>query len=528
MGNRRDRKKAMKRELKHTRGNPFGTIPGVPSFQGGGEVTNPFLDFINTPAEQRLTTATGGITQNQPPPGPGGIDRQALIAAGWREIAPGLWLTEQGRVVSEADLLNPPSPAAPSGFGAAAPQFRPGELELLQAQLELDQLNSEHARAIADGNLQLARQIEARIDAAQRRQLQLEGVLGAGQGLSGIGSSLGGIQAQRQQFLSQLAANPRDFAQLNIGLGGGESIFNQLIGGQQVGGQSTSLIGGTPTLGRDFAELLRQVNQRPELPIFEEAAERFRSIPGFAKGGQRLVTDEPMVAIGQISGQPRFTVGEGGKPELLQVIPLQEGGTVQTGFQTKPVLPGGTQLPPLLPPIGGPHPPPPRTDVPVPRNIADLIGAIGRGGFAGAQPAPVAAPPLPKAQPIPTFPGIQALIALMGGLPQQNAQAQFGQEGSNILDVFRAGQEQQTFINELPRTAGEAIRRLSAFTPQSFFGILPSQQQLLASVFSALGVPPEDVFASIQRSFPTGPNPSSISFGNFEHGGMIAYMPRVA
>ncbi len=512
MGNRRQRKKDKMRANKDTRGNPFGTIPGVPSFQEGGTVFPGLLGF-DSPADVHAAQTNPfafGITQNQPPPAPGGIDRQALIAAGWQEIAPGLWLTDQGRVVSEADLLNPPSPAAPSG--PSAPQFRPGELELMQAQLELEQLNSEHTRAINAGNLALARQIEARMAENQRRQLELEGVLGAGQGLSGIGSSLGQLSNQRQQFLSELAANPRDFAQLNIGLGGGESVFNQLLTGQQVGGQSTSLIGQTPTLGRNFNELLRQVNQRPELGIFEEAADRFRSVPGF-KGGGNLIVDEPTVAIGMLTGKKHFTLGEGGKPEKVEITPMpfQEGGTVASAGLPQPVQEAVSQFGQGT-------------------NIQDVFRAVQ------AQPAPAPAPvPTPAPLPPPTFPGIQALIAFMGGLPVQNALTDFSQGTGTNQDIFRAVQEQPAFLSGLPRTAGEAIRRItSGLTPRNFFGLLPSQREGLfgdasgqGGLFSALGVPGTDVLSSLLAAFPTGPNPSSVSFGsNFEHGGMVAYMPR--
>ena len=67
----------------------------------------------------------------------------------------------------------------------------------------------------------------------------------------------------------------------------------------------------------------------------------------------------------------------------------------------------------------------------------------------------------------------------------------------------------------MPISPGEAIRRLSSFTPAGFFGLLPSQLELWKSHVSALGVPPDDVIQSILNSFPTAANPGAVTFGNF-------------
>ncbi|MCH8162066.1 MAG: hypothetical protein IIB88_09255, partial [Chloroflexi bacterium] len=61
----------------------------------------------------------------------------------------------------------------------------------------------------------------------------------------------------------------------------------------------------------------------------------------------------------------------------------------------------------------------------------------------------------------------------------------------------------------------EAIQRLMNFTPQQFFGLLPSQVQHLAGTVSSLGVPPDDFFQSLLRGFPQGINPAQVNFGNF-------------
>lgn len=60
---------------------------------------------------------------------------------------------------------------------------------------------------------------------------------------------------------------------------------------------------------------------------------------------------------------------------------------------------------------------------------------------------------------------------------------------------------------------GNLIRMLMNLTPRQYFGLLPSQKQILASIFSGLGLPPEDAFASIERQFPPGANPNRVSFG---------------
>ena len=71
----------------------------------------------------------------------------------------------------------------------------------------------------------------------------------------------------------------------------------------------------------------------------------------------------------------------------------------------------------------------------------------------------------------------------------------------------------------------EAIQRLMNFTPQQFFGLLPSQVQHLAGTVSSLGVPPDDFFQSLFRGFPQGINPAQVSFGNFAKGGTVVVNP---
>lgn len=60
---------------------------------------------------------------------------------------------------------------------------------------------------------------------------------------------------------------------------------------------------------------------------------------------------------------------------------------------------------------------------------------------------------------------------------------------------------------------GALIRMLMEFQPRQYANLLPSQRDILGSVFSQLGLPPQDAFASIERQFPQGANPNRISFG---------------
>jgi len=494
-------------------------IPGVPAAQGG--MTIDALLAGRQSGRLPLPGSPRGVSQlgNQPNP---------FLAEGLIPIPgqPGVfWDPETGDFVDiRAGAF--PLPGG-GGGGAAAPQFRAGELEFLREQfeaeqeqfqldLELRRLTQQQANAIAQGNLALAQQTEARIARIQQRQQQLEASLGRAQGIAGLASSRGNIEAQRAQFLSQLAANPRDFAQLNIGLGGGQGFLGQLLNRQPVGGQSTSLIGQTPTLGADFQRLLQSITARPDVPLFEEAADLFRNVPQFRKGGTHMVTDEPILGIGLLSGLPKFTLGEPapgfprGKPEdvefsadgrRMKVTPLAHGGQVTApGQGFNPFGPGTT--------------------------IEDILAGAGIGG--GQPPAPPPAAPKPPAQQpftLPDFPGIGALLGfLFEGSGLQQTIGSFGQ-GTSAGDIGTAAQE---FQRSIPRTPGDAIRRLmSGLGPQQFHGLLPSQLGLLESVISALGVPPQDFFSSLTRSFPTGPDPSRISFGNFDQGGSVTYVPAV-
>ncbi len=102
---------------------------------------------------------------------------------------------------------------------------------------------------------------------------------------------------------------------------------------------------------------------------------------------------------------------------------------------------------------------------------------------------------------------------------QNEARArEVAEQGGSARDIYLASIGETP---QMPLTPGEAIRRLSSFTPDSFFGLLPSQLELWKSQVSALGVPPDDVIQSILRSFPTAANPGAVTFGSFAEGGRI-------
>ncbi len=164
------------------------------------------------------------------------------------------------------------------------------QIDLLQTQLN-DQL--------ARGQLQLAQETQNQLIQLEERRTVLDqfgaevtaaefgqaGQQGAGNIFSNLGRDLGNIENVRNQFLTNLLANPRDAVQAQIALGGGESFFNQLLAGETPGAQGIGQIGTTPLLGELFTQLLQQVSARPELGFFDQAAE-FANQLGTTQGPQ--------------------------------------------------------------------------------------------------------------------------------------------------------------------------------------------------------------------------------------------------
>jgi hypothetical protein len=396
----------------------------------------------------------------------------------------------------------------PSFGGPSTPQYRPGEFELLQAQqrldenrFELQQAQNAWQQAIAEGNLALARQQEARIAQLQERQfqfeqhvqqarLQLESQLGGAQGLAGIGSSLGNIETQRAAEIARLASNPRDFVQSNIALGGGTSFLSDLLQGRRPEGQGTARIGQTPLLGEAWQRLVDAVTARPDLPFFEEAAQGFRDIQpiaprAFQQGGQ-MVTDEPIVGIGARSKRPRFTLGEPtrdhpeGAPELLNITPMALGGG-DGRIELNP--------PPTLPGAG-----------------LNTFFPIGRGAQNIAQPPPAVGELLPGfGDTTFTTDLLRATLPSQRGIPAGPTEG--GGQGGLLQEQI---------------TRGEMLAQIMrGLDPRTFHSLLPDQIQQIASLVSFLGRDPASFFAEVQRAFPTGPNPGAVSFGNFSEGGTV-------
>ena len=481
-------------------------IPGVPGFVHGGIAraakkvgqqfgSNPFGDDPQAVADLAADAAALNLT----------VEEFMTVRR----------LEQQGISSSVInDLIRGPSAPSTGGFPPLPPSFRPGELQHMQqqlalekqlgeatlkvqqGQLELNKLQEQHAHAIATGQLQLARQMEARIAAMEKRQfnlksfiqqqqLQLDSQLGSAQGLAGIGRDVGNQSVQRQQFLSNLAANPRDFEQLQIALGGGSSFLDAISQGQRPEGQGINRAQENLPLGQGFLDLLSAVTARPEDAFFQQAAEGFQNIQPpptrqFAHGG-KLVTDEPIVGMGINSGQARFTLGEPnaqfpqGAPEELNITPLT----------SPPGAAGGVPVPGPQPPI--------REEV---RGIAPLP----TGG-------PLAPPPAP--------------------MSLDDALAGFG-DTTFTTDLLRASQQPgATFTPPPPPPAplspGQQVAQMmSALQPIDFFSMLPSARAKLESRISALAFSPEDTFAEFLRNLPTGPNPNAVSFGSFRHGGRVA------
>jgi len=363
---------------------------------------------------------------------------------------------------------------------------------------------------------------------------------------------------------------------------------------------------------------------------------------GFARGG-KVVTDEPIVGMGMFSRRPRFTLGEvtpefpDGKPELLEITPMQVGGTVKTkepwwqagnaatskvGSSLLPAAPKPTARPAATPQPAAPRAAaaaPTAAAVPKPSpvqitiNTGQLAGASPSGqgspfpagspyaplwppGMAGEpydptvpRPAPQYPPykptmpgsigPTPSTEPVTGPPAAQVPLLPVGILPglpplppasgqigehqiapevakalagnpaaAANALAQaesvgaFGPHMDWLRQLVAFQQAQQPAASpgwrEVPAPAApagpppnvdELVRNMArGLPPQSYFGMLPKQRQLMEGVLSSWGYPPEDFWASLERTFPTGIDPSRIFMGSFARGGQIATAPRVS
>ena len=177
--------------------------------------------------------------------------------------------------------------------------------ELQAAQLELDRLNSDRNLQISLGQIELATTTEARIRefaqkthelnqqifALDQQRTAINAQIDAANALGTMGADLGDLEFRRDELLANLAANPRDFNELQLQLGGDNSFIDQLLGNEAVTGRSTRLIGES-VLGPAWESLVASLNQRPELDFFDQAADRLSGIPGF----DVLSAQQPQVA----------------------------------------------------------------------------------------------------------------------------------------------------------------------------------------------------------------------------------------
>jgi hypothetical protein len=544
--------------------------------------------------------------------------------------------------------------------------------QIAMHQARLQDLASQRQDAVARGDLELARAIEMRMRAEMQQAATLQQHQQA-LGAAGLGieaqTGAAGTMAQLAGPMAELQANPRNFMELQFQLGGGQNFLNQLMAGQPIGSQSAANITGSPAPGfrgagdvqsifqqaMAAAQQLSQMGQNvpgapnlqallglgqlppmapmpapiPTPPMGAPMPPPVAPVPAMAGGGQ-MVTNEPIVGMGMLSGRPRFTVGEPtaqfpqGAPELLKVMPMQEGGIIGAGtFWDKPgmapTLPAPEALRPALPQ--------PKAAAQAGQPPVQVVINTPQAATAPSQPsAPTAPVPMGTAPTAPPMPGpkFQAEVDFINDILSRwpnitEVDAFFAQEQnftkvSNLLLRLSAGiiTPQQAWqllkswtvgvpagpgppapptgptkptgpappapppeftgswptdvpkfdpvtgnpINIDPVTGQpviidpdtgkvlgpwarptpppeapgpgpeEFIRALmAAMNPKAYYNMLPSQGPFLSSLISAMGIPPGDLWESIFRQWPTGPDPSRTMFGNFSEGGTILTWP---
>ena len=146
--------------------------------------------------------------------------------------------------------------------------------------------------ALDRGDLALAQDVEQRMRGEmqqnaylQSQSIQMRGFEGGNTALQGAGNisanlaaSLGQQQTQRASDLARTMANPRDFAQYQYMIGNGPSFLEQIASGQPMTGQSAVQGTGIPALGEGFNQGLAAMMDRPELALYEQAANQARQL----------------------------------------------------------------------------------------------------------------------------------------------------------------------------------------------------------------------------------------------------------
>ncbi len=243
-----------------------------------------------------------------------GLDLQAQIAGGNQQLD--LFGQQSGNVIAQGG----------QNLDAASLD--------LQAQIagnnqQIDMFSQQWQAANAIGDLQGQQDAELRLRAAQQQQaalqqqsLMLESQrLGVQAQTSGgnIAANLAVTEQQRLSELQQLAANPRDFAQLQFALGSGESFIQDLLNGIAPGGQSVFGIGDTPLLGSGFDQLISQLGQRP---AFDEALGIAQGLGGFQ--APSTISMQDILGLGVLPGLqqlPQFPTAPTLQAPQLQDIP---------------------------------------------------------------------------------------------------------------------------------------------------------------------------------------------------------------
>lgn len=412
---------------------------------------------------------------------------------------------------------------------------------------------------------------------------------------SGAGQlgELAGLEQQRNEYYGNLAANPRNFVEYIQALGGGNAFFNQLAQGQTPTGQGLGNVTSLPLADQLQQEYLSRIGTgtfdearaaanslltppprevlpenvaaigqpspfsgmspiqqasaeqfhqaAPQVPIDiaaniganpEAARQYFQGITG-AKSGATLKIDEPIIGVGLMSGQPKFTLGEQtdkhpmGTPEMMQdmgsqakVTPMSKlrryatGGslsTVPSEYSTvgqpyqPPTTPkvgeystvGQQYTPPVTQPtystVGQPYTPPVYdeqryqnpAEIPATGSIAQRLVALAQGPGSLGQ----------KLVSFSQFPGAQP----MAGTPQA------------------APPPPPVLPEPVPSLSRQAIlqRYMRYLGPSSYFNLNPTQNSIMDSIISALGVPPEDFRFQYERGLPRGLDPSQIFSSGF-------------
>ena len=223
-----------------------------------------------------------------------------------------------------------------------------------------------------------------------------------------------------------------------------------------------------PAGGNNLSDILATIQANPGVT---SNTARTRSDPP-------LMVDEPTVAIGIESGEPKFTMAEptqefpDGIPEL--VTPAGNGGIN--------IEPASSELTvPALPP---PDPPPQPFAPQTPAPINEPLTAIQPAQPASIPPV-VQSPalPTPVATPAPVQPRI---VPPSSGVPK--------------FPVTTIGQP----------NFGQLARNLTSVRPDVYYGFDPVQRDLRDSILSQLGIDPRAADFFTQRSFPQGLDPSRI------------------